>query len=201
LPTSNIKSALQYSSATSMGGFDFALRYTPLKNWACAAIIQNIDILKVLSGKSATIDMNWEIGSTQDLNASVIDKIVPAAILGSRLDLALAGRPFAWTCDVHAYVVDGDFTKLDRMEIRLNNGFEWKRWETFSLRAGLGDMLLNRNIFSNGSDFADEFSPRVSIGFGADLSKVHKGLKVNYGIATDRIGAGVDQQVDFSYSF
>lgn len=201
LPTSNIHSSLQYSSATAIGGFDFALRSAPLKNWSCAVILQNIDILKVLSGKSATVDMNWEIGSAENLNASVTDRITPIAVLGSRLDMRLADRPFAWTCDVHAYAVDGDFAKLDRMEIRLNNGFQWKRWDAFFIRAGLGDMLLNRNIFSNTSDFADEFSPRVSLGFGADLSKVQKGLRINYGIATDRLGAGVDQQIDFSYYF
>jgi len=201
LPTAYYQSSLYYSSASAMGGFDFALRFAPTSQWSCAAIVQNIDILKVLSGKSATVDMNWEIMSGDNLNAALVDKIVPMAVLASRFDWNLAGRPCCWTCDVHAYAVDGDFTKLDIMEIRLNDGFEWKRWDRLWLRAGLGDMLLNRNIFTNTKNFADEFSPRVTLGFGADLSKVQRGLRLNYGMATDRTGAGVDQQVDFSYSF
>ena len=201
LPTTYDKSTLNYSSAAAMGGFDFAIRYTPLKNWTVAALLRNIDILKVLSGQSASVEMNWEAVSADQYNAAVIDRIAPEALVSSRLDLALAGRPFAWTCDAHAYMIDGDFTRLNYMELRLNNGVEWKRWDSFFLRAGLGDILLNRNIFTNESDYADEFLPRVTLGFGADLSKVQKGLRINYGIATDRAGAGVDQQVDLSYTF
>jgi hypothetical protein len=201
LPTSYSGSSLDYSTATAMGGFDFALRYVPLKNWACAVILQNIDILKVLSGESATIDMDWEVLSDESGNSAITDKITPVAVFASQYDTRLAGKPFSWTCDIHAYAVDGDFTKLNCMEIRLNNGVEWKRWNTLCLRAGLGDMLLNRNIYNNTDDFWDEFSPRITIGFGADLSKIQRGLKVNYGIATDRTGAGVDQQMGFMYSF
>jgi hypothetical protein len=201
LPSAYYQSSLFYSSASAMGGFDFAVRYTPTGRWALAAVVQNIDILKVLSGKSATVDMNWEIASGDNLNAAVVDKIVPTAVFASRYEWSVAGYPFFWNCDLHAYVTDGDFTKLDLMEIRLNNGVEWKRWSRFVVRAGLGDMLLNRNVWTNSQNFSDEFAPRVSLGFGADLVRVHRGLRFNYGIATDRTGAGVDQQVEFSYSF
>jgi hypothetical protein len=92
-------------------------------------------------------------------------------------------------------------TKLDTVEVRLNTGCEWKEWDSFTLRAGIGDMQLSGKVFTNSKSFADEFSPRFTLGFGADLSKIHKGLIVNYALATDRVWAGVDQKADFSFTF
>lgn len=198
LPTSyNDNNTLNYSSATAVGGFDFALRYAPLDNWSCAAAVRNIDLLKILSGDRPSIDLTWEVGSTGNINASVTERIVPTITVGSSLGLKLDGRPFIWACDVDAYAVDGEFTKLDHMEIRLNNGFEWKRWDVFALRAGLGDVLLNRNVFSNSYGL----DPRVTLGFGADLSRFKKGLVFNYALATDRVWAGVDQKTDLTLKF
>jgi len=44
---------------------------------------------------------------------------------------------------------------------------------------------FNGTLFSNWKSFTEEFTPRLTLGFGADLSMVHKGLTVNYGLATD----------------
>jgi hypothetical protein len=200
LPTSYSDTALQYSTASAIGGFDFALRMQVTQQWVCAVIFQNIDILKVLSGKSASIELNWEVGG-ESFNYAITDKIPPVAIFASQLTGKLRDRPLLWACDLCAYAVDGDFTKLARMEVRLNSGLEWRRWDGFFLRAGIGDFLLNQDILSDSKDFWSSASPRISLGFGADLSKVRKGLWVNYGAATDRVWAGVDQRVDFSYSF
>jgi hypothetical protein len=200
MPTSYNEAALQYSTASAIGGFDFAVRSLVTPNWACAAIFQNIDILKVLSGKSASVELNWEVGG-ESFNYAIAEKIAPVAVFASQLTSKLNNRPFLWACDLCAYAVDGDFTKLERMEVRLNNGFEWRRWDAFFLRAGIGDFLLNQDAFSNSKDFWDKASPRIAIGFGADLSKIQRGVWVNYGVATDRVWAGIDQRVDFSYSF
>ncbi len=194
LPSSYRETALDYSTASAIGGFDFAVRYVPSKNWSCAVIFQNVDILKVLSGKSATIEFNWEVVG-ESFNYAVADRIPAVAVLASRLDLKLSGYPIVWVCDCYAYPFDGDFTKLRRMEVRLNNGVEWKRWEFFSLRAGIGDLLVNS------AGIVTDASPRITLGFGADLSKVHRNLRVDYGVATDRVWAGIDQRVDFSFSF
>ena len=200
LPTSYSGAAIRYSTASSIGGMDFAVRSEVTKNWACAIIFQNIDILKVLSGQSASIEFNWEVGG-ESFNYAIAEKVAPVAVLASKYQRELDGRPFLWVCDLCGYAVDGDFKKLERMEVRLNNGFEWKRWDAFFLRAGIGDFLLNQDAFCNSKDFWSKASPRITLGFGAGLSKIQKGLWVNYGVATDRVWAGVDQQVDFSYSF
>lgn len=198
LPTSyNNNNTLNYSSATAVGGFDFALRYVPLKNWSCAVVVRNIDLLKILSGDKPGIDMRWEVGSSDNINAEIVENIVPTITMSSQVDMKLDGRPFLWVCDVDGYAIDGEFKKLDHMEIRMNNGFEWKRWDLFAIRAGLGDVLLNRNVFSN----SDGLDPRVTLGFGVDLSKVHKGLVLNYAITTDRVWAGIDEQTDLTLRF
>lgn len=198
LPTSyNHDATLNYSSAAAVGGFDFALRYVPLENWSCAIVARNFDLLKVLSGNKPSVDLNWEVGSSDNINTSIVESIAPAVLVASQINMKLEGRPFLWLCDVDGYVVDGDFKKLDHMEIRLNNGFEWKRWDAFALRAGLGDLLLNRSVFSN----ADGLNPRVTLGFGVDLSKVRKGLVLDYAVTTDRVWAGIDQQTDLTLRF
>jgi hypothetical protein len=200
LPTSYNDTALEYSTASAIGGFDFAVRMQVTQAWACAVMVQNIDILKVLSGQPASVEMNWEVGG-ESFNYAIADRIVPTAVFASQWTGKLADRPLQWVCDLCAYAVDGEFAKLDRMEVRLNTGFEWRRWDGFFLRAGIGDFLLNQDMLSDSKDFWGTASPRITAGFGADLRKVHKGLWVNYGLATDRVWAGVDPRVDFSYSF
>jgi hypothetical protein len=198
LPTSyNDNTTLNYSSATAVGGFDFAVRYLPLANWSCAVVVRNIDLLKILSGDKPSIDLSWEVGPSDAIDTSIIERIVPTVTAASSVELKLDGRPFIWACDVEGYAVDGNFTKLDHMEIRLNNGFEWKRWDVFAIRAGLGDVLLNRNVFSDSYGF----DPRVTLGFGVDLSRFRKGLVFNYAIATDRVWAGLDQKTDLTLKF
>jgi hypothetical protein len=200
LPSLDNGTALRYSTASAIGGLDFAVRAELAKNWACAVIFQNIDILRVLSGESATIELDWEVGG-ESFNYAVAERIAPVAVFASRYQRELDRRPFVWACDIAGYAIDGDFKKLERMEIRLNNGFEWRRWDAFFLRAGIGDFLLNGNVFSNSKDYWANASPRITLGFGAGLSKIRKNLWVNYGLATDRVWAGVDQRADFSYSF
>jgi hypothetical protein len=194
MPTSYYETSLDYSTASAIGGFDFAVRYLLRENWTCAVILQNIDILKTLSGQSASVEINWEMtGETE--------KIPPSAVLASELQLKLCGYPLLWACDIYAYPVDGDFKKLERMEVRLNNGVEWKRWSAFFLRAGIGDFFLNQDLFSHSSNFWDDAAPRFTLGFGATAPKINKKIRINYGVSTDRVWAGIDQRIDFSYSF
>lgn len=191
LPTIPDGTSLIYSTATAIGGMDFALRWKPSKVWSHALLIQNIDVFKMLSGKGMGIQMAYDAASTTLFSQSISDTFLPVITVGSRFETKLNNRPFAIVGDVNGYVINGSASKLNKMNVRLNTGCEWKEWETFLLRAGIGDMLLS----------GDMFSPRFTLGFGADLSRVHKGLKVNYGLATDRVWAGVDQQADFSFTF
>jgi hypothetical protein len=198
LPTSyNPDGSLNYSEATAVGSFDFGVRYKIRENWFCAATVQNIDILKVLSGSSPGVDLNWQVGSASDINASITEQMAPSITLADQVNFVVDGRPFIWACDVDGYAVDGTFTKLDHMQVRLNSGVEWKRWDVFAVRAGFGDVLLNQTVFSD----AAGFDPRITLGFGLDLSKIRKGLVFNYALATDRVWAGVDQQTDIRYNF
>jgi hypothetical protein len=200
LPSLDNGTSLRYSTASAIGGMDFAVRSELTRHWACAVIVQNIDILRVLSGQSATIELDWEVGG-ESFNFAIAERIAPAVVLASRYQRQLDGRPLIWACDLVGYAFDGDFKKLERMEVRLNNGVEWRRWDAFFLRAGIGDFLLNQDAFSSSKNYWANASPRVTLGFGAGLAKIRRNLWVNYGASTDRVWAGVDQRVDFSYSF
>jgi len=184
--------SLTYSTATAIGAVDLALRIKPSTAWSLALLMQNIDIFKVLSGKGVGIDMTFDGGTSDYFITTITDRIAPVVTLGSRYDTKLDNRPFAIVGDVNGYIMDGSGTKLDTIEVRLNTGCEWKEWDAFTLRAGIGDILLSARTLQ---------VPRFTLGFGADLSKLHKGVTVNYGLATDRVWAGVDQQADFSFTF
>jgi hypothetical protein len=41
----------------------------------------------------------------------------------------------------------------------------------------------------------------MTAGFSYDCSKVKKGMWLNYGVATDKVWAGIDQQLDLTLAF
>ena len=192
LPTGYREDAsIEYSSATGIGGFDFSGRWLVTKDWTLALALRNI---------AAATD--WQISSSySSLNATINEKLLPEFVAASRLDKKLDGCPLVWTCDLTGYYYDGDWKPLPHADAVLATGVAWQRWKTFCVRAGLGDIEINRSLIQSAADYFDTFSLRLTAGFGWDLDLVHKGLKLNYAVATDKVWAGIDQQLDFGYSF
>jgi hypothetical protein len=199
-----IMPALQYSDATTIGGFTFGLQYRCTDSLTVAFVIRDVNPLQMLSGKPAGIIMNWQLSSASDYSALSTDVILPAFVLGATFRNQLDGYPLLVSCDINGYPVDGTFTKLDYMEARIHAGAEWKRWKTFRIRAGLDDIPVNRSLFAKGDDNVDywrDFTMRVTGGFGWDVVVMHRKMELNYSLATDKVWAGVDQLVDVVYKF
>jgi hypothetical protein len=121
----------------------------------------------------------------------------PTITLGSKVDVSLLQKPFIWTCDIVGYAFDGDFELLDHPLAVLNNGFEWQNWEMLHLRAGVRDVVLNGDIARKQSRYRDLFTFAVTAGFWLDLESVIPGLSLNYAFSTDKVWAGVENQLDF----
>lgn len=189
LPTDYDGDKLQYSSSSGIGSFDFALAYRLSDKWMFSAVIRDL-------GAS----LNWEINSG-DYNPIIEDKPLPSFTAASRYEGSLASKPLVWTMDLKAYIVDGQWKKLSHPEAQVCGGWEWRRWDSFYLRAGIGDLALNGQIINNTKEYFTDFPFRLTTGFSLDLSRCYKGLKLNYGMSTDKVWAGIDQQMDLTLSF
>ncbi len=182
-----------YSSATKIGGIDIGVRYVPLKKLVYGLVLKNI-----------LASFDWEFTNQAEmLNVAMNDTLPATLTLGQQYTGALRGKPFIWTCDLVGYIFNGNFKGLEHKHLVINNGFEWQRWKIFYIRAGIRDIILNRDIFANSGRYKDHFSLAGSLGFQLDLSKALKGrdVKLNYGISNDKVWAGLDQQLDFIVLF
>ncbi|MBD3316097.1 MAG: hypothetical protein GF344_09940 [Chitinivibrionales bacterium] len=181
---------LIYSSTTGIGGLDLAMRYEPFDKWVFAAALKGI-----IAG------MDWEITGHSELNAHVKDRFVPTLTFASEYHGKLVDKPFIWSCDLVTYLMDGAWSKLDHPEVVLNNGFEWRGWKTFWIRAGLRDIAINGELLKKRDDFLRRNGFAVTTGFGLDLSNQVDGLVLNWAFATDKVWAGVETQLDAVLSF
>jgi hypothetical protein len=179
------------SAAAGIGGFDLGVHYRVRDDWMLAVTARNMGV-----------SMDWEVHAADDgLSTTITDRPLPSFAVGSRLERRLRGRPFVWTCDAVGYIFDGSWRRLPRAEVCVSNGWEWRCWETFRLRAGIGDVCLNSNLLDDRKEYTADFSPRIAAGFGADLVRVREGLALNYAVSTDRVWAGIDQVLDITYAF
>jgi hypothetical protein len=199
-----VDASLNYSDATSVSGFSLGVQYRLTDSLTLALVVRDVDPLLMLSGSPASINMNWQLTQSNGDLPTVTDAIMPAFVLGALLHHHLQGFPLLWSCDINGYLVDGTWTKLDYMEARIHTGVEWQRWNSFRIRLGIDDLAFNRSMFEaahNGIDYWHDFSCRVTGGFGWDLVKVHRGLTLNYSVATDKVWAGIDQMLDVVFKF
>jgi hypothetical protein len=173
---------IHYVSATSIGSFDFAGTYRISDVLAIGAVLKNLGA-----------KMEWQMG---DWASMVVDRPLPSITLGSRLKGLLAQRPLVWTVDCIGYVFNG------QNEAVLCTGAEWRRWNNFYVRAGIGDVAITGDIVRDGEQYSREFGMRFTAGFSYNLSRpLHKNVWINYSTATNRIWAGIDQQLDVTTSF
>ncbi|NLE02744.1 MAG: hypothetical protein GX640_23000 [Fibrobacter sp.] len=189
LPTSYFDGLYHFSKATSIGSVDLAVLYKPNENWIISAVI-----------KSLGANLDW-IVNVGEYGPLVNEKILPTFILGSWHQGKLLEKPFIWTLDLKGYLVDGSFKRLEHPEGVINTGFEWRYWEMFYLRAGISEFLLNGELLRDRESYFSNFPFKVTAGFSFKMLKNRKGLSFNYGISTDKIGAGLDQQLDMRLGF
>ncbi len=173
----------------AIGALDLAARLQVNQHVAFAVMVQHLGA----SGE-------WQF-SDGELGSAVADNIPPTFILASSSGLTLLAKPCIWTCDFRITAIDNAFKKLERSTLVISNGFEWRGWKEVALRGGIGDLSLDSDIFQNASSYRDNFTLSVSAGIELDAARILKGLMLNYGIATDKVGAGINQQLDCVYSF
>jgi hypothetical protein len=190
LPTSYTNTAPQYSSAASLGGFDVGIAYKFRKNVRFGLTLQNLLVIS-----------NWEISSLDMLNVTVQDTFAAPVTVGSSVRTQLRGKPLEWSCDLKVVALNSSLKRLEHPEAVLGAGAQWERWQTVHLRAGIGDITLNRDMVRDRSVYREDFSFRFCAGFWADLSGYARGLGLNYCMSTDKVWAFVDQQIDLMYRF
>jgi hypothetical protein len=188
LPISSENGAVIYSSGSGIGAVDFAVNYKHSDKLTLAATAKNLWAL-----------LTWESNGYSSITAE--DRPLPLFTIGGVYESVVHKKPFIWHVDLKGQWVDGEFSKLDRPQAQFNIGWEWRYWETFYLRAGLGDILINGDLIRDTESYFDQSGIRISTGCSFDLSKIRNGLKVNYGISTDKLWAGIDHQLDCVYTF
>ena len=191
LPSGYVNGNVNYISDYSIGSFDFALSYRPS---------ERLSLCAVLKEANASIDWNFQYG-TYGYDVPHDDRMLPVCIFGSSYRTAVRGKPFIWNMDLRGYLFDGTWKKLERPQAALSSGCEWQYWKTVFLRLGIGDVPLNGDIGGDNQRYGREFSFRCTGGIAVDLSAVRSGLRCNYGVCTDKVWAGIDQQLDVTYTF
>jgi hypothetical protein len=188
LPTSSNDGVIKYSSATGIGALDIGLEYKVSDKLSIALTARNL-------GASFT----WETENGYYISAE--DRPLPKFTAAAKYNGSFLKKPLLWRADLIGQLFDGDFKKLDRPQAQLCMGWEWQYWEAFFLRAGVGDILFNGDMVKESRIYRDESSMRISLGCAFDMSKYIKGMKVNYGVSTDKVWAGLDHQLDCIYTF
>jgi hypothetical protein len=188
LPTSSSDGLVGYSSATSIGAVDIGLE---------CKINDNLSL--AFTGRNLGASFVWETENGYYISSD--DRPLPKLTVGTKYTGAFLKKPLLWRADLMGNLFDGKFRKLDRPQAQFCMGWEWQYWEKLFLRAGIGDILFNGDMVKENRTYRDESSMRVSLGCSFDASKRIKGLKINYGVSTDKVWAGLDHQLDFIYTF
>ncbi|MBN1575950.1 MAG: hypothetical protein JW913_05320, partial [Chitinispirillaceae bacterium] len=190
LPSGYVNGKVNYSSAYKVGAFDFALSYRLSDRLHVCALL-----------KDAGASMDWNFGSDYGYYVPNDDRMLPVFLLGSSYCGTMRGRPLIWNADLRGYFFTGEWKKIDRPQAVLSSGVEWQYWKTVFLRMGMGELPLNGDIFGDTRRYRSDFSFRLTGGIAVDMSAVRRGLRLDYGVATDKVWAGIDQQLDITYTF
>jgi len=180
------------TSTTGIGSFDFALTWQQSKKLMLTAQIRDL---------GATMDWNFSSYYYSDFNVPSQDVIPLSLLLGSSYTATLLERSLIWNTDLRCYFPDNSSKPARRPQASLSSGCEWQYRDNLSFRLGLGDILFNGDITADSHTYWNTFSFRLAGGVSYELSKVRKGMRLNYGCSTDKVWAGVDQQVDITWQF
>jgi hypothetical protein len=187
LPTYGSSGGIRYVTADGVGAFDAALLWHPSDALSVAAVLQNFGAV-----------MNWQMG---DFEPTVEDNPLPTMTVAAMYETVYQNKPLRCAIDIKGNVFDGTLQDLDQSQATLSAGVEWRRWDHFYLRAGIGDIAVTRDLVGNTGTYFDEYSMRVTAGFSRELTEIRTGLWFNYGIANDKLWTGVNQQVDVTAGF
>ncbi len=194
MPTAGHDGTLQYSTGGTPVGFDLAGSYRYNKRLSFGLVVKNLFSIMTLNAKRNDEEDNG-------FQITLEDRLTPSIVFGSELHGTLLDRPLKWNCDVEGYLIDGWMEALYHKQIVIDNGWEWQGWDGLYLRAGLGDVTFDTDFIDDSELFWDTFSWALTAGVFLDASSVVEGLHLNYAVATHKIWAGVEQQLDFVYSF
>lgn len=184
---------LIYDSETLLGGFDFAFRSVITKNSCVGVVWKNLFSV-----------FKWELHTSDAGLNPIINDTLPAPLtIGHELKTTLMKKKVYWNCDISGYVVNGLFHRLDHSACVINNGIEWENWDNVSLRFGVRDIVVTRDMLTHRDSYWALFDCAVSTGVSIDLTALLKNRvsALNYGLSTDKIGVGVEQQLDFQMTF
>ncbi len=190
LPTYIEGNRMGYSSCTDIGALDLAFVYQVSKVWTMAAVLKDV-------GAS----MTWTVDLSNGNSAQIEERTFPSITLASKYQGSFLNKPLYWTVDMKAYLFDGEFKALERPQGVLSSGFEWRKWEKFFIRAGLGELLINGDLLRDHDSYLSSFPFKITAGFSLDMQRWHKGIRLNYGVSTDKLWAGIDQQIDVQWNF
>jgi len=190
LPSGYSDGEVFYTSATSIGSMDFACSF----KWSDR-------LTTCLQVKDIGATMNWNFGSGYDYSTPHDDKVLPSIVIGSGYRGVLLDRPLLWNSDLRFFLFTGEWETVERPELAFASGWEWQYWKSVFLRFGIGDLALNSDIVSDNRRYRRDFTVRIAAGAAIDLSAVHRGLRLDYGFATDKVWAGMDQQLDITLQF
>jgi len=174
---------IENSSVTSIGAVDVAAVYKATPNLTLSASVKNL-----LSRNS------WQYVAVDEYSMPIDEVVPPVFTLSSSHKTTLLERGLTWGAEAAIFLIDGEGLYLGSPEAVVAAGAAWKFSEAITLRAGIADIELS-------SETVESFSPRITLGFSYILPKLCKGAAFNYAIMTDRIWAGVDQQLDVTVSF
>ena len=183
---------ISYSTVTSTGSFDFSAVYRVIpEKWTLAAVLKNVGAKN-----------NWSVGADNSTGIDLTYSNLPTLTLGSSYLTALGGKPLLWNLDCRTWLFGDSSGSTNQGGVDISTGAEWRRWDNFYIRAGVGELPVNSDLLHNGELYKLEFSPRISAGFAYNLSKyVHKKMWVNYAASTDRVWAGLDHNLDITVAF
>jgi hypothetical protein len=184
LPTTPIPDGtIESASAASIGAVDIAAVYKASPSLTLSASVKNL-----LSRNS------WNYSSYDEYTQQIDETVPPVFVFSSSHKTTLLERELTWGADAALFLIDGEGRYLGGPEAVVAAGAAWKFSEVIALRVGIADIELS-------SETAESFSPRVTFGFSYSLPNLRKGAVFNYAVMTDRIWAGVDQQLDITVSF
>jgi hypothetical protein len=178
-----------YSSTTGIGAIDLAAAYKLGDKLTFGLVIRDMFAL-----------MTWELAD-ESYSPTITDRPLPSFTIAGSFADSILQKPFRWNTDLKGYLLDGEWNQLERPEAYLSSGIELQNWKSFYLRLGLGDILLNGDIFKDSDSYFSEFFCKITGGFSVDFSNIRKGMVLNYGFATDKTWAGMDHQLDLTFSF
>ena len=185
-----------YASARPALGLDLGMVANLSERWRLGLSIRHL---------MARVEMSPEADAAV-MAQSLEDTLLMPITLGQRLRFTCLERPLTWHTDLGVSVLKSDFSRAARADAVVNNGVEWQLFEKLSLRMGLREIHVNRDLFRDSESYGASFHPVVSGGFGlvpvnVKVGKASRILTVNYGISNDRIRRGVDQQLDMQLVF